>query len=107
MRSKIISTAVLSLLLAIEGWADLSAGFFNPYAATGPRTSTETLSPALRKWFLPQTLYQLYGWKNWEYTNYARDQYERYVDILLEGDRYYDLYGNYITRGWRIYEWDQ
>ena len=107
MRSKIITTAVLSLLFAVEGWADLSAGFFNPYAATGPRTSTETLSPALRKWYLPQTLYQLYGWKNWEYTNYARDQYERYVDILLEGDRYYDLYGNYITRGWRIYEWDQ
>jgi len=85
----------------------LAAGFFNPYVTTGIRISPETITPTLRKWYLPQTLYHLYGWKNWEYTNYARDKYKRYVDILLEGDRFYDLYGNYITRGWRIYEWNQ
>jgi len=107
MRSIIIIAMALSVLLPADSRADLAAGFFDPYAATGPRISVEALNPALRKWYLPQTLYHLYGWKNSEYTNYARDQYERYVDILLEGDRYYDLYGNYITRGWRIYEWNQ
>ena len=51
----------------------------------------------LRKWYVPQTLLYLYGWKTYEYTNYARDNYQRYVNLFLEGDRYYDLYGNYIT----------
>jgi hypothetical protein len=107
MRSTIIAAIVLSLFLSVRSRADLSAGFFNPYVTTGPRVSVETLSPTLRKWYLPQTLYFLYGWKTWEYTNYAKDNYERYTDILQEGNRHYDLYGNYISRGWRIYEWDQ
>ena len=87
--------------------ADLQYGFFDPHKATGTPTSLESLSPTLRKWYLPQTLYQLYDWKPYEYTNYARDNYERYTDIFLEGDRWYDLYGNFVTRGWRIYDWRQ
>ena len=108
MRSMVVVPLVLFLFLVESLRAEgLAAGFFNPYIATGVRISPETITPTLRKWYLPQTLYHLYGWKNWEYTNYARDNYQRYVDILLEGDRFYDLYGNYITRGWRIYEWNQ
>lgn len=88
-------------------YAEIEMGFFNPYVTTGPRISPETLAPTLRKWYLPQTLYYLYGWKGWEYTNYARNTYRRYVDIELEGDRFYDIYGNYITKGWNIYNWKQ
>ena len=101
--------AFLWVLLALspgEG-SGMEVGLFNPYATTGPRISPETLIPTLRKWYLPQTLYYLYGWKGWEYTNYARDLYRRYVDIELEGRRYYDIYGNYITKGWAVYSWTQ
>ena len=85
----------------------IEVGLFNPYLTEGARISTETLVPTVRKWYLPQTLYTLYGWKGYEYTNYAVDQYRRYVDIELEGDRFYDIYGNYITKGWNIYSWNQ
>ena len=110
MRSAIIMVTllgVLSFFFVESTQAGLEAGFFNPYITMGPRISSETITPVLRKWVLPQTLYYLYGWKNWEYTNYARDRYERYTDIWLEGNRHYDMYGNYVTRGWRIYEWNQ
>ena len=65
------------------------------------------LVPNRRKWFLPQNLYHEYQWRGWEYSNYARDRYRRYVDITLQGDRHYDPFGNYIARGWSIYEWTE
>ena len=65
------------------------------------------LDPAVKKWYVPQELFREYQWKQWEYTNYARDFYKRYVDIALEGDYFYDLYGNFVTRGWLIYDWRQ
>ncbi|NKB70273.1 MAG: hypothetical protein GKR89_24650 [Candidatus Latescibacteria bacterium] len=95
------------VLLPLTVRAELQYGFFDPYKAVGSPVSFETLSPAVRKWYLPQTLQYLYGWKNHQSTNYARDNYQRYTDIFLEGDRFYDLYGNFITRGWRIYDWRQ
>ncbi|MBI4530580.1 MAG: hypothetical protein HY709_03570, partial [Candidatus Latescibacteria bacterium] len=97
------------LLLAWSGISDagLETGFFNPYLTTGPRIAFNTMTPVVRKWYLPQTLYYLYDWKNWEYTNYARENYQRYVDVFTEGTRFYDLYGNYVTKGWRIYDWTQ
>ena len=54
-------------------------GLFNPYITTGARISPETLVPAVRKWYLPQTLYHLYQWKGYDYTNYAKERYSRYV----------------------------
>ena len=95
------------LIITGNATAQLQSGFFDPYMAVGSPVTFETLSPTVRQWYLPQTLYYLYGWKNYEYTNYARENYERYVDIFIEGDRYYDLYGNFITRGWRVYDWKQ
>ena len=62
-----------------------------------------TLDPAVKKWYVPQELYNEYRWKQWEYSNYARQHYERYVNITLEGDYFYDLYGNYIGQGWLIF----
>jgi hypothetical protein len=87
--------------------AAVEVGLYNPYLTQGARISQETLVPTLRKWYLPQTLYTLYNWKGYEYTNYAYPRYERYVDTELEGDRFYDLYGNYILKGWDIYSWNQ
>ena len=77
------------------------------YAPRGPGVLFDALDPAVRKWYVPQELYAEYAWKQWEYTNYARKQYPRYVDIALEGDYYYDLYGNYVTHGWLIFNTSQ
>jgi hypothetical protein len=65
------------------------------------------LDPAVKKWYMPQELFREYQWRQWEYTNYARESYKRYVNISLEGDYYYDLYGSFVTRGWLIYDWRQ
>ena len=73
------------------------------YAPRGPGVLFGALDPAMRKWYVPQELYAEYAWKQWEYSNYARAQYQRYVNIALEGDYYYDLYGNFVTHGWLIY----
>ncbi len=76
-----------------------------PLKPVGPGVLIDALEPSLRKWYLPQELYRLYDWQQWEYTNYAKERYERYTTLELEGYRFYDLYGNFITRGWKIYEW--
>ena len=73
----------------------------------GTRIHPGALAPTLRKWYLPQQLYYEYRWRGWEYSNYAREHYQRYVSILLEGTRQYDPLGNYIARGWRIYDWTE
>ena len=69
----------------------------------GPGVLFGALDPAMKKWYVPQELYAEYAWRQWEYSNYARRHFARYVDIALEGDYYYDLYGNFVTRGWLIF----
>ena len=73
----------------------------------GPGVIFDALDPAVRKWYVPQELYTEYQWKQWEYSNYARENYQRYVSTSLEGNFFYDLYGNFVTRGWLIYDWQQ
>ena len=73
----------------------------------GPGVQFGALDPTVKKWYVPQELYYEYKWKQWEYTNYARAIYQRYVDVALEGDFFYDTFGNYVTRGWLIYDWRQ
>jgi hypothetical protein len=75
------------------------------YAPTGPGVLFDALDPAVKKWYVPQELFNEYQWRQWEYSNYARNQYQRYVNIALEGDYFYDLYGNYVTRGVLVYDW--
>lgn len=77
------------------------------FEATGPGVLFGALDPAVKKWYVPQELFRDYQWKQWEYTNYARNHYERYVDTTLEGVDFYDIYGSHITRGWLIYDWRQ
>ena len=73
----------------------------------GPGVLFGALDPAVKKWYIPQELFNEYGWRQWEYSNYARDEFRRYVNIHREGDYFYDFYGNFIGRGWLIYDWSQ
>ena len=77
------------------------------YEPTGPGVVFDALDPAVRKWYVPQELFVEYGWQQQEYANYARQNYQRYVSTSLEGDWFYDVYGNFLTRGWLIYDWRQ
>ncbi len=73
----------------------------------GPGVMFGALDPTVKKWYVPQELYQDYAWRQWEYSNYSKDRYQRYVNTTLEGDYFYDFYGNFIGRGWLIYDWRQ
>jgi hypothetical protein len=77
------------------------------FEPTGPGVLMDALDPTVRKWYVPQELYAEYSWKQWEYSNYARENYQRYVSTALEGDYLYDVFGNYLTRGWLVYDWRQ
>ena len=77
------------------------------FEPTGPGVLFDALDPAVRKWYVPQELYNEYGYRTGDYTNYSRERYERYVDTALEGDYFYDLYGSYVTRGWLVYDWQE
>ncbi len=67
----------------------------------------DPLIPTLRKWYVPHDLYNYYQWGGYNYTNYGRDTFERYVSTELEGRGKYDIFGNWLTRGWQIYDWRQ
>ena len=84
-----------------------STGGAQGLGPSGPQPVFEALDPTLMKWYLPQDLYNQYRWSWWEYSNYAEKSYRRYVNVGLEGTRWYDLYGKYLTKGWKIYEWTQ
>lgn len=77
------------------------------YDVQGPGVLLGALDPAIRKWYVPQELYEQYQWRQWEYTNYAREHFRRYVSTTLEGDYFYDIYGDFTTRGWLIFDHTQ
>ena len=114
-QTTLCSRIVLVLLLSaialgeIPALAQMRTGFrpVEEPGIYGVRIHPGALAPNRRKWVAPQNLYFEYGWRGWEYSNYARNEYQRYVDILLEGTRHYDPFGRYITRGWRIYDWTE
>ena len=97
----------VALSLPLESRAQRETGFENPYYTSGAEIAPSTLVPTVRKWYLPQRLYSLYDWRQEQYSNYARNLYERYNDIFLEGSPFYDVYGNYITQGWQVYDWTE
>ena len=65
------------------------------------------LDPVVQRWYVPQELYHEYRWQHWQYSNYSRSHYQRYVSTALEGDYFYDFFGDYVSRGWLIYDWRQ
>ena len=77
------------------------------FAPQGSGVMFNALDPAVRRWYVPQELFNEYRWRQWEYTNYARNPYQRYVDVSLEGDYFYDLFGEFVSKGWLIYDWRQ
>ena len=97
------------ILLSLVGiFAHLGASVeCQEFRPTGAQTVFEALDPLVMKWRQPQTLYYQYHWEPWKYSNYAKDLYERYVNIELEGTKWYDLYGDYIMKGWQLYDWSQ
>jgi len=82
----------------IEEWAKYPVGVGVLPAA---------LDPVVRKWYTPQEFMQNYRWGGWEYTNYSKEFYRRYIDPNQRGDYFYDLFGNYITQGWVWFDWTQ
>ena len=68
-----------------------------------PEVYLAALDPAVRRWYVPQELYEEHRWRQWQYTNRARLPYRRYVEVDLQGDYFYDLYGNYLTQGWLVF----
>ena len=63
------------------------------YEPTGSGVLFDALDPAVKKWYIPQELFNEYQWRQQDYTNYARQNYERYVSTTQEGYYFYDLYG--------------
>ncbi len=99
----------LVLIVGVPAWGqtDVQRGGAVTFEPTGPGVLFGALDPAVKKWYVPQELFVDYGWRQWEYSNYARTPYERYVNTTREGDYFYDVYGNFTTRGWLIYDWRQ
>ena len=75
--------------------------------AQSPEILMNAVDPAVRRWYITQELYSGHRWRQWNYTNYARARYERYVETDIEGDYFYDLFGNYLTQGWLIFNTEQ
>ncbi|RKY68143.1 MAG: hypothetical protein DRQ02_05145 [Candidatus Latescibacterota bacterium] len=103
-----LSLLILGVLLSSVSFsgAQIRTGV-TPLTPIGPGTVIGALEPSLRKWYVPHELYLQYKWQPWQYSNYAKTRYERYTEVELEGMRYYDIYGNYITKGWKIVDWTQ
>ena len=112
-RSFVLTVLVLGCLLLLPRFGaaqeygarlgTLQRGGQVSFEPQGPGVLFGALDPAKRRWYVPQELYNEYQWRQWEYSNYARQHYERYVSIINEGDSYYDLYGNFVTRGWLLF----
>ena len=99
----------LVLMVGVPAWGqtDVQRGGAVTFEPTGSGVLFGALDPSVKKWYVPQELFMDYGWRQWEYSNYARTPYERYVNTTREGDYFYDVYGNFTTRGWLIYDWRQ
>jgi len=103
-KRRVLSLLAVLLLGGTEVWAQLRMGP-TPLIPSGPQILVDALAPNIMKWYLPQQLYYEYGWKGWEYTNYAKELYRRYTNIVLEGEKYYDIFGNYVTKGWKVFDY--
>jgi hypothetical protein len=114
LNRNLLALAVIALMATTTTAQEFGArlgtvkrGGWLTYEPTGPGVVFDALDPAVRKWYVPQELFVEYGWQQQEYANYTRQNYQRYVSTSLEGDWFYDVYGNFLTRGWLIYDWRQ
>ena len=65
------------------------------------------LDPVVAHWYINQIVPQEYRWKQWDYTNYAERFYQRYLNFSLTGNYFYDVFGNPVTQGWVVYDWNE
>ena len=86
---------------------DVQRGSKPSFDPRGPGVLFGPLDPAVQRWYVPYELYHEYGWRHSAHSNYARYTYQRYVDTALEGSYFYDSFGDYVSRGWLIYDWRQ
>ena len=63
------------------------------------------LDPTVKRWYIPEELYNEYRWLQTRYSNYARRHYQRYVNTAVEGDYFYDYFGDLASRGFLVYDW--
>ena len=77
------------------------------YRASGVYSYMDALDPTVQRWYLAPVHFSQWGRQQWEYTNWASRRQRRYVDAGLEGDYYYDFFGDRITQGWIVYDWRQ
>ena len=75
------------------------------YFVQGVTVAMDALDPSPRKWYVPQELFPEYQWRQWETTNYAERYYRRYMPVGYEGEYWYDLFGNLVSRGWLWMDW--
>ena len=73
----------------------------------GPQVALGVVGPSRMRWYMPQELITEYSRRQWETNNFAHEAYGSYVAQNIEGDLYYDMYGNEITRGWLMYNSSQ
>ena len=89
--SLLLSTALVDAQTYGSRLGTVKRGGKVSFDPTGPGVLFDALDPTVRKWFIPQELYSEYGWKQWEYSNYARETYQRYVSTSIEGF-YFTIY---------------
>ena len=65
----------------------------------GVQVALNSIDPAVRKWYVPEELFAEYRWRQWQTTNYARADFERYVAPEIEGGYLYDMFGMQYPRG--------
>ena len=78
-------------------------GHETSFLPQGVQVALNSIDPAVRKWYVPQELFAEYRWRQWQTTNYARTDFDRYVAPGIEGDYLYDMFGNAVSKGWLIY----
>ncbi len=109
MRTPFFFLCLLYFLVGIASAQDYGSrlgvqrGGRTTFEPQGSGVLFNAIDPAVKKWYISQELYNEYRWKQWEYSNYARSQYQRYVNIALEGNYFYDFFGNFVNRGWLIF----
>ena len=77
------------------------------YRTPGVSNYMEALDPSIQRWYLGSVHFSEHGRQQWAYTNWARNRQRRYVNGGLEGNNYYDFFGDLVTRGWSVYSWQQ
>ena len=77
------------------------------YGNRGLPLFTNALEPVVQRWYSPASLFAERHSQWGGDTNYARESFFRYVSRDLEGEYFYDYFGNLVTRGWMIYDWRQ